>query len=75
MDDAERYLLRQKIASILDHPNVYMGGPSPQSIKKAISIIQVMTDDFEIFPRDALLPDVERVRSWRRSPWDSLDRT
>jgi len=54
---------------------VYMGGPSPQSIKKAISIIQVMTDDFEIFPRDALLPDVERVRSWRRSPWDSLDRT
>lgn len=75
VDDAERYLLRQQIASILDHPSVYMGGPSQPSIRKAIRIIQAMTDDFEIFPRDKLLPDVERVKSWRTSPWDSLDRT
>jgi len=75
VDDAERYLLRQQIASILDHPSVFMGGPSPQSVRKAIRIIQAMTDAFELFPREKLLPDIERVKSWRTSPWDSLDRT
>ena len=66
MDDAEKYLLRQRIASILDWPSVYMGGPSRQSIMKAIKIINALDEPVS-------REDVERVKSWRVSPWDSLE--
>lgn len=67
MDDAAKYLLRQRIASIIDFPSVYMGGPSQQSVRKAIKIIEAL--------ENAPTPDeIERVKSWRKSSWDSLER-
>lgn len=72
MDDAEKYLLRQHIAGMLDHPSVYMGGPSPQSVRAAIRIVSMICKDYEITPRDQ--SEVDRVREWRKSPWDSLER-
>lgn len=75
MDDAEKYLLRQAIAAAIDHPSVYMGGPSPNSVRKAIKIVEMLTDEYDIKPKpERLAADAERVRSWRTSPWDSLER-
>lgn len=34
--------LQHEIALILDHPSVYMGGPSQQSIRKAERIVRHM---------------------------------
>ena len=68
MDDAAKYILRQRIASILDHPSVYMGGPSQQSVRKAIKIIQALGDD------QPTPDEIDLVKSWRKSPWDSLER-
>jgi len=67
MDDAAKYILRQRIASILDHPSVYMGGPSHQSVQKAIIIIRELEDA-------PTREEIEIVKSWRKSPWDSLER-
>lgn len=39
MDDTERALVQRTIASIIDHPSVYMGGPSPNAMRKAERII------------------------------------
>lgn len=75
MDNAEKYLLRQTIASILDRPNVYMGGPSPQSVRKAIRIIEALERDFEVSARESLSDYTKQVKAWRTSPWDSLERT
>jgi hypothetical protein len=36
----EREKLQRQIASILDHPFVFMGGPSQQNMHKAERIIQ-----------------------------------
>lgn len=67
MDDAAKYLLRQRIASIIDFPSVYMGGPSQQSVRKAIKIIEAL--------EHAPTPDeIEQVKTWRKSSWDSLER-
>jgi DnaJ-class molecular chaperone len=35
-------ILCRKIASMIDHPSVYMGGPSPGSMKKAQRIIDML---------------------------------
>ena len=67
MDDAAKYLLRQRIALILDFPNVYMGGPSQQSVRKAIKIVEALSDP----PKPE---EIEQVKSWRKSAWDSLER-
>lgn len=67
MDDARKYILRQRIASILDHPSVYMGGPSRGSLQKAIKIIEALADEITY-------AEVEQVKSWRKSPWNSLER-
>lgn len=65
-DDAVKYLVRQRIASIIDHPSVYMGGPSRQSVLKAIKIVQALAQ--------APTPkEIAQVKLWRVSPWDSLD--
>ena len=42
LDDADKYVLRQRIASRLDHPSVYMGGPSPTSLRKAGHILDAL---------------------------------
>ena len=75
MDDAEKYLLRQAVASAIDHPSVYMGGPSASAVRKAISIVNHITRMYSISTADdELRADAERVRSWRTSPWDSPER-
>lgn len=74
MDDAEKYILRQQIAAILDHPSVYMGGPSGNSVRRAISIVEHLLREYDVTPRDIIKSDAERVREWRKSPWTSLDR-
>jgi hypothetical protein len=71
MDDAEKYILRQQIASILDHPSVYMGGPSPNSVRRAVGIVELLLREYTIEPTEIIKPDAERVRTWRVSPWDS----
>lgn len=35
-------ILQQRIAAILDHPSVYMGGPSKQNMRKAQTILDMM---------------------------------
>lgn len=72
MDEAQKYVMRQHIAGVLDHPSVYMGGPSPQSLRKAIRIVEHLLQEYEINPKDDA--DAERVRTWRKSAWDSLER-
>ncbi len=42
MDETERLLAQRGIAAILDHPSVYMGGPSQNSMRKANSIIDAL---------------------------------
>lgn len=39
MDDAERSLVTRRIASIIDFPSVYMGGPSQRAISLAEKIV------------------------------------
>lgn len=75
MDGADKYLLRQAIAASLDYPSVYMGGPSPHSVRKAVRIVEMLMDEYEIAPRERAKADAERVKTWRTSPWDSLERT
>ena len=74
VDDAVLYLLRQKIAAKIDHPSVYMGGPSPNAIRKAIAIVRMLDADWAIDPKDRTLSEVQHVQSWRKSPWDSMER-
>lgn len=75
MDDADKYILRQQIASALDFPSVYMGGPSQRSLRRAIKIVDRLTREYEITPKDGEAKDsAELVRTWRKSPWDSLER-
>lgn len=73
MDDADKYVLRQAIAAALDYPSVYMGGPSPHSIQRAIRIINAIISEYDITPNDQRLADAARVREWRTSSWDSLN--
>lgn len=40
--EGERLLVQRQIASILDHPTVYMSGPSPNSLNKADKIIAAL---------------------------------
>ena len=72
MDDAEKYMLRQAIASTLDMPSVYMGGPSQQSVRRAIKIVEFITQNYKIEPTTE--SGAAHVRTWRKSPWDSLER-
>lgn len=39
IDGEERLLVQRSIASLIDSPSVYMGGPSPASMKRADRII------------------------------------
>lgn len=74
MNNEEKFLLRQGIASILDYPSLYMGGPSYQSKQKAIKIIRMITDEYDLVPKKDLTNDIEIVKSWRADvPWDQLD--
>jgi len=42
MDETEHLLVQRIIGSIIDHPNVYMGGPTRYSMRKAEAIIQAL---------------------------------
>ena len=65
MDDAAKYVLRQAIASSLDYPSVYMGGPSQQSVRKAIKIVELLMREYDIVPKvGAMTDDAMLVRTW-----------
>ena len=74
MDDANKYVLRQQIASLLDHPSVYMGGPSNGALRKAIAIVQLLVSEYDVEPGIKPEADALTVRTWRKSSWDSLER-
>lgn len=74
MDDADKYLLRQTIASMIDHPSVYMGGPSRSSTQKAIKIVEEILNGYSIAPFKDRKLQAKQVKTWRKSPWDSLER-
>ena len=42
LSDHERLLIQRGIAATIDHPSVYMGGPSRDSLRKAAAIIEVL---------------------------------
>ena len=66
MDYAEKYLIKSMIASSLDYPSVYMGGPSLGSIRKAEKIVDNLLYEYDITPKDKdkHQSDVELVKSW-----------
>ncbi len=75
MADAAEYVLRQAIASQLDYPSVHMGGPSQQSVRKAIKIVELLMREYDMTPKvGGMTDDAMLVRTWRHSAWDSLDR-
>lgn len=38
-------IAQRRIASILDHPSVYMGGPSHGSMRRAAKIVEYLADE------------------------------
>ena len=40
MTDHDRILIQRGIAAAIDHPSIYMGGPSKGSMRKALAIIE-----------------------------------
>jgi hypothetical protein len=42
----KREILKREIASMLDHPSVFMGGPSQQNQRKADRIIQHLEREY-----------------------------
>jgi len=40
--ESEYLIIKRGIAAIIDHPSVYMGGPSHNSMRKAASIIEAL---------------------------------
>lgn len=48
MSETERRLVQREIASQIDYPSVYMGGPSPSSMKKAERIMQTLEESFRL---------------------------
>lgn len=56
---AEDEMLLRKIGAILDHPSLYMGGPSRQSMQKARAILPIITDAMEA--RDARIAELEAI--------------
>ena len=48
MDGDERLIVQRRIASILDHPSVYMGGPSQASMRKADEIIMSLENSHRL---------------------------
>lgn len=73
MDDADRYVLRQRIAVLLDYPSAFMGGPSQGSVRRAIRIVNALAE-YDVTPGERAAADAAQVRTWRKSPWDSLER-
>lgn len=50
MSETERRLVQCQIASQIDSPSVYMGGPSPGAMKKAERIMQTLEAGFRLRP-------------------------
>lgn len=69
MDDADKYVLRQLIAGVLDSPSAFMGGPSWGSVRRAIRIVNALAE-YDITPSERAQANAARVRTWRKSPWD-----
>ena len=50
LTDAERELVQRVIAACIDHPSVYMGGPSRDSMRKADKIIAYLVRSKRLVP-------------------------
>jgi hypothetical protein len=50
MQAEERDLIVQQIAGILDHPSVYMGGPSHHSLRTARGIVNMLERSQRLVP-------------------------
>lgn len=46
----EREYVRRVIASILDYPSVYMGGPSQNNLRRAGSVIEALEQSGRLVP-------------------------
>lgn len=65
MDSADKYLLAQHIAGILDRPSVYMGGPSQNNVRRAVHIVDMICENYSISPGERQANDAAHVRLWR----------
>ena len=50
MSPEERLIVQRRIASILDYPSLYMGGPSHGSMRKADNIIKELEQSKRLVP-------------------------
>jgi len=50
MDAGERLLVQRLIAECIDHPSVYMGGPSRNAMRKADDIIGMLDRGRRLVP-------------------------
>jgi hypothetical protein len=64
VDYADEYIMQQTIAGMLDHPSVFMGGPSAQSILKAKLIVSLLLQGYDVKPRDEAQRYAETARTW-----------
>jgi hypothetical protein len=64
MDYADDYILQVLIASSLDYPSVYMGGPSRGSMDRARRVMDILYARYEIRPTEAAEKDAAMVRTW-----------
>ena len=55
----EREKLQREIASILDHPSVFMGGPSQHNLRKAERVLEHMAKSMKLL---TALADEEPTR-------------
>jgi hypothetical protein len=63
-DYADKYLIKVTIASSLDFPSVYMGGPSKGSLQRAERIISALEDRYTITPNAQGEKEAAMVRTW-----------
>jgi len=62
LSDTERLLVQRSIASAIDHPSIYMGGPSKGAMQKAIAIVEHLEAAGRLVPATC-----------DHSAWKSLD--
>jgi len=64
IDYAALWLLETVIACGIDHPSVYMGGPSANSRKKAKLIVGSIIEDFDLSPTEEGQNRIATVKTW-----------
>lgn len=70
MDYADKYLMQCSIASTLDRPSVYMGGPSAMSMRKAKYIVDMIVNSYDVTPNQRMVTEAVLVRTWLKPTTD-----